>query len=42
LATNERGVRHLVETGRVHGHKVGGRWRFAKDDLDRCVLSDDR
>ena len=32
-------VRRLVRTGKLPGFKVGGQWRFRKDDIDQWSKS---
>ena len=37
LKLNVRTIYHLANSGRLPGHKVGTRWRFKKDVLDKWI-----
>lgn len=33
LAVTPRTIQNYIKRGRLHGNKVGGRWRFSEDDI---------
>jgi len=35
LNLNVRNIYRFTKNGKLLGHKVGGRWRFSKDALDK-------
>ncbi|MGO8989286.1 MAG: helix-turn-helix domain-containing protein [bacterium] len=37
LNLNVRTIYHLAKNGKLPGHKVGRRWRFKKDVLDKLL-----
>jgi len=37
LGLNVRTIYHLANNGKLPGHKVGRRWRFKKDVLDKWL-----
>ena len=37
LAVNERTVYRLANTGQLPGFKVGGTWRFLKEDIEAWI-----
>jgi excisionase family DNA binding protein len=37
LNLNVRTIYHLARDGKLPGHKVGRRWRFKKDVLDKWL-----
>lgn len=32
-----RKMDHLIASGQVQGYKLGGRWKFHRDELDRAI-----
>jgi excisionase family DNA binding protein len=40
LNVHVRTIYRLAKSGKIPGHKVGGRWRFKKATLDEWLLGD--
>jgi excisionase family DNA binding protein len=40
LNVHVRTIYRLVKSGKIPGHKVGGRWRFNKAALEEWLLED--
>ena len=40
LNVHVRTIYRLAKSGKIPGHKVGGRWRFKKATLDEWLLED--
>jgi excisionase family DNA binding protein len=39
LRVSERTMRHLLQLGEVHGHKLGGQWRIPHAEMARLRAS---
>ena len=42
LALCPKTIRDMLKTGRMHGSKIGGKWRITRADIDELITSNRR
>lgn len=42
LALCPKTIRDMINTGRMHGSKIGGEWRITRADIDELISSNRR
>ena len=40
LKVTTRSVQNYIQSGKLKGRKIGGRWRFSKEDIERYINGD--